>query len=65
MCCKGGTPTPTAAVNNRRVGVQIILVQDVQSVGKEGELMTVPIGFWRNYLQPNRLARIASDGILE
>lgn len=34
-------------------------------MGKEGELLTVPIGYLRNYLLPNGIARAASEGVLE
>jgi len=44
---------------------QVILVKDLENVGKEGELLTVPVGYLRNYLLPNGIARIASEGILE
>ncbi len=44
---------------------QVILLKDVENVGKEGELLTVPVGYLRNYLLPNGVARKASEGILE
>lgn len=49
----------------RRAWPQVILTKDLENVGKEGELLTVPIGYLRNYLLPNGIARVASDGILE
>lgn len=45
--------------------LQVIMVKEVEGVGKEGELLTVPIGYWRNYLAPRRIAKVASEGILE
>jgi len=45
--------------------LQIILVKEIEGVGSEGELKVVPIGYWRNYLQPRGLAKIASETILE
>lgn len=30
-----------------------------------GALQTVPVGYWRNFLLPNGMAKIASEGILE
>ncbi|KAL4458871.1 hypothetical protein ABPG75_013736 [Micractinium tetrahymenae] len=44
---------------------QVILVRDVPGLGAEGSLKTVPVGFWRNYLQPQGLAAFADAGILE
>jgi large subunit ribosomal protein L9 len=43
---------------------QVILVKEVEGVGKEGDLLQVPVGYWRNYLAPQRMAKIASEGIL-
>ncbi len=40
-------------------------MKEVAGVGKEGELMSVPLGYWRNYLAPQRLAKVASEGIME
>ena len=45
--------------------VQVILVQDVPGLGAEGALKSVPVGYWRNYLQPQGLAAFANAGILE
>lgn len=44
---------------------QVILLTDIDKLGGQGELLTVPIGFWRNYLQPQNKAKIASAEILE
>ena len=32
---------------------------------QEGEIKTVPVGFWRNYLLPTGIAKIADASILE
>jgi large subunit ribosomal protein L9 len=40
--------------------MQIILTQDVNNLGKAGELVSVKPGFGRNYLIPNGLAVSAS-----
>jgi len=45
--------------------MQVILLEDVEKLGSQGELMSVPVGFWRNYLQPNAIAKVASERILE
>ena len=42
--------------------MEIILLQDVQKLGKENELVNVSPGFARNYLLPNKLAVIADEG---
>lgn len=44
---------------------QVILVRDVPGLGGEGALKSVPVGYWRNYLQPQGLAAFADAGILE
>lgn len=33
-------------------------------VAQEGEIKSVPVGFWRNYLQPTGVAKIADASIL-
>lgn len=40
-------------------------MRDVPGLGSEGSLKTVPVGYWRNYLQPQGLAAFADAGILE
>jgi Ribosomal protein L9, N-terminal domain len=45
--------------------LQVILTADVPEVGKEGQLLTVPVGFFRNFLLPNKVAKRASEAILE
>ena len=57
--------THTTHTHTSLTPTQVILTQDVENVGREGELMTVPIGYLRNYLLPNGIARVASEGILE
>jgi len=47
---------------------QVILTADLTPIGKEGkegELMTVPIGYFRNFLLPRGYAKVASQDILE
>jgi large subunit ribosomal protein L9 len=41
--------------------MQVILTEDVQHLGKAGELVKVKPGFARNYLLPKRLAVSATD----
>jgi hypothetical protein len=44
---------------------QVILLRDVEKLGSTGQLMNVPIGYWRNFLQPQGIAKVASERILE
>ncbi|OWK40762.1 50S ribosomal protein L9 [Fimbriiglobus ruber] len=39
-------------------GTQIVLIEDVQHLGKQGDLVEVKAGYARNYLLPNSLAVI-------
>lgn len=41
------------------------MLEDVQKLGKKGELVTVALGYWRNYLQPFRKAEAATERTLE
>lgn len=43
----------------------MVLKRDVPGLGSEGSLKSVPVGYWRNYLQPQGLAAFADAGILE
>jgi large subunit ribosomal protein L9 len=42
--------------------MEIILLQDVDKVGKKGEVTNVSDGYARNYLLPRKLAEMASPG---
>lgn len=42
-------------------GVQLLLIQSVDSLGKQGDVVEVKPGFAKNYLIPQGLATIASD----
>ena len=44
--------------------MQLILKKDVQNVGEAGDLINVKDGYARNYLIPNNLAEIATEGAL-
>eukprot|EP00210_Caulerpa_lentillifera_P006827 g6526.t1 len=44
---------------------QIILLENVQNLGQKGDLVTVAMGYWRNYLQPFRKAEAATEEVLE
>src|SRR6476660_3903851 len=41
-------------------GMQLVLIEDVPFVGKQGEVVEVKAGFGRNYLLPNSLATVPS-----
>ena len=43
---------------------QVVLAKPVPSLGAAGDLVTVPLGYARNYLKPNRLASPATAGVL-
>jgi len=45
--------------------MEVILVKDVPSLGKLGQVVKVKNGFARNYLIPNKLAYLATPGNLK
>jgi large subunit ribosomal protein L9 len=42
--------------------MEIILLQDVEKVGKKGEVANVSEGYARNYLLPRKMAEMATPG---
>lgn len=44
--------------------MQLVLLEDVEKLGIKGDLVTVAMGYWRNYLGPYRKAKAATDNIL-
>lgn len=42
--------------------MKLILLQDVENLGDEGDIVTVKDGYGRNYLIPQGLASVASQG---
>ena len=44
--------------------MKVILKKDVQNIGEGGDLVNVKDGYARNYLIPNSLAEIATEGAL-
>jgi large subunit ribosomal protein L9 len=42
-------------------GMQLVLVEDVQHLGKQGDLVEVKGGYGRNYLLPNGLATVPTE----
>lgn len=45
--------------------MKIILADDVESLGRKGDIVTVTDGYARNYLVPKGLALLASKGALK
>lgn len=45
--------------------MQVLLLKNVQGIGKAGEVKKVNDGYARNYLLPNKLAVPASDGAVK
>src|SRR5262249_23144720 len=45
-------------------GTQAILLQDVEKLGRKGDVVNVAAGYMRNYLEPRKLALAASDGMV-
>ena len=44
--------------------MKLILLQDVDNLGEEGDIVTVKDGYGRNYLIPQRMATVASEGVV-
>src|ERR1700745_1477509 len=42
-------------------GMQLVLVEDVTHLGKQGDLVEVKAGYGRNYLLPNCLATVPTE----
>jgi large subunit ribosomal protein L9 len=42
-------------------GIELLLVQSVEGLGKQGDVVEVKAGFARNYLLPQGLATVATD----
>ena len=45
--------------------MKVILLQEVENLGEEGEIVTVKNGYGRNFLIPRGLARIATPGSIK
>ncbi|MCA9842092.1 MAG: 50S ribosomal protein L9 [Cyanobacteria bacterium HKST-UBA03] len=45
--------------------MQVILTEDVISLGESGDIVEVSGGYFRNYLSPKRLAVVKTDGALQ
>lgn len=44
--------------------MKLLLLKNVENLGEEGEIVDVKDGYGRNYLIPQRMATIASEGII-
>src|SRR5437588_10350762 len=42
-------------------GIQLVLIEDVTHLGKQGDLVEVKPGYARNYLLPNSLASVPTE----
>lgn len=42
-------------------GMQLVLIEDVVHLGKQGQVVEVKLGYGRNYLLPNSLAVVPSE----
>src|SRR5437870_1670104 len=51
----------TAVRKGAHGGMQLVLTEDVQHLGKQGDLVEVKSGYGRNYLLPNGLATVPSE----
>jgi len=45
--------------------MRVIILQDVENLGKQGDVKEVADGYARNFLLPNKLAKLATDTALE
>lgn len=45
--------------------MQVILLKDVEHLGQEGEIHEVADGYGRNYLIPQGMARMATEGAIQ
>lgn len=54
-------PKTRIKAKEHRGAVQLLLAEDVASLGKQGEIVRVKRGYARNYLLPNGLATVATE----
>ncbi|GIV61374.1 MAG: 50S ribosomal protein L9 [Rhodothermaceae bacterium] len=45
--------------------MKVLLLQDVENLGNEGDIVTVKDGYGRNYLIPKGLARLATPNVVK
>lgn len=56
---------PIGMINERHSGMKVILTQNVDRLGKTGDVVNVKEGYARNFLIPNKKATIANDGSMK
>ena len=56
---------PASGWRNEGIQVKVLLLKDVESVGKSGEVKVVADGYFRNYLAPKGLAAPATAATLK
>lgn len=44
--------------------IQVILIQDIDNLGKKGTLIKAKPGYIRNYLIPEKLAKVATNNLI-
>ena len=49
----------------KEIKMQVILKKDVQNLGEAGDLINVKDGYARNFLLPQKVAEVATDGALK
>ena len=57
----GRAPDENEDVMKSSKGTQAILLQDVEKLGRKGDVVNVTPGYFRNYLGPRKLAEAATD----
>ena len=57
-------PSPHPPPSHSPSTPKVVLTAPVKGLGEKGDLATVPLGFYRNFLAPNRAAAPATAGIL-
>lgn len=53
------------AMKKSRKKKQVVLTQTIPKLGEKGELLSVAMGYWRNYLGPQQLAVQATPAMLQ
>jgi large subunit ribosomal protein L9 len=57
----GKRSSSKAVTGSSRTSVDVLLIEDVTSVGKQGDIVRVKPGYARNYLLPQGLATVATE----
>ena len=62
---KSGTPLNASNQEIKEKIMQVILKKDVQNLGEAGDLINVKDGYARNFLLPQKVAEVATDGAMK